>query len=402
MKFVSTETKIFSGFLFAILCIGIFAVVTYNNMKLTTADSREVSSSLAILRIVEEIYTGAQDIESGYAKFVITGKEIYLQKLAKCMPDQEIRLESLLKLSKSDSALMNEAAALSLMLHKHMDYAEEVINIRKKGGDVPAIEFVKNERGIYFIRDIRKLVNTIEERERKVLLKENKAKAERSNKTALLFILLGSIVFLFLSVSFIMIRNEFRANKKANERISSLGVLIEKNIEIESILDRITDAFVALDKKWCFTYVNIKAEELLQKKSTEIIGKQLLTVFPTAANNIEVAMNQAFTNQQVTHYEYFSPLFKKWVQSDIYPSPAGLSVFFRDITEQKEHADELKASEEKYRTLVEQASDAILISDDKGKYIDVNPGACKLLGYTREELFAIEQSGFIVKPSRYC
>ncbi|MDX1546779.1 MAG: PAS domain S-box protein [Rhodothermales bacterium] len=46
----------------------------------------------------------------------------------------------------------------------------------------------------------------------------------------------------------------------------------------------------------------------------------------------------------------------------------------------------LRASEERYRLLVEQASDAIFVADLDGRYVEVNTGACRLLGYEREEL----------------
>jgi PAS domain S-box-containing protein len=46
----------------------------------------------------------------------------------------------------------------------------------------------------------------------------------------------------------------------------------------------------------------------------------------------------------------------------------------------------LKQSEAHYRFLFEHGNDAILIVDSKSKFIDANPAACSLLGYTREEL----------------
>lgn len=50
---------------------------------------------------------------------------------------------------------------------------------------------------------------------------------------------------------------------------------------------------------------------------------------------------------------------------------------------------ELQKSELKFRSLVEQASDGIFISNTSGKFTDVNSSACKLLGYTREELLTL-------------
>ena len=51
--------------------------------------------------------------------------------------------------------------------------------------------------------------------------------------------------------------------------------------------------------------------------------------------------------------------------------------------------ERLRASAEYYRMLVDMASDAIFIVDDKHHYVDVNEAACTLLGYTREELLSL-------------
>lgn len=57
-----------------------------------------------------------------------------------------------------------------------------------------------------------------------------------------------------------------------------------------------------------------------------------------------------------------------------------------EITELKDVKEELINSEEKYRSLIEQASDAIFINDISGYLLDVNESACVMLGYTKEEL----------------
>jgi len=49
----------------------------------------------------------------------------------------------------------------------------------------------------------------------------------------------------------------------------------------------------------------------------------------------------------------------------------------------------LRESEERFRSLVDQMSDAVYVHDAKGRLLDVNRSACESLGYLREELLKL-------------
>ena len=57
--------------------------------------------------------------------------------------------------------------------------------------------------------------------------------------------------------------------------------------------------------------------------------------------------------------------------------------FLVDVTERKE-------SENLFRAVFDGAFEAMLISNDEGRYVDANPAACELFGRTREELLAMD------------
>ena len=72
-----------------------------------------------------------------------------------------------------------------------------------------------------------------------------------------------------------------------------------------------------------------------------------------------------------------------------------------DVTERRNAQEELRKSEEEFRTLVDQATDGIFVVDERGRYVGVNRAGCEMLGFSRDEflrmgvedLFAGEDGG---------
>lgn len=60
-------------------------------------------------------------------------------------------------------------------------------------------------------------------------------------------------------------------------------------------------------------------------------------------------------------------------------------------------ADEVQRRDgEHYRQLAEQSGDGLFLADADGRYLDVNPAGCKMLGYTRDELQALTISDVVM------
>ncbi len=68
----------------------------------------------------------------------------------------------------------------------------------------------------------------------------------------------------------------------------------------------------------------------------------------------------------------------------------------RDPAGSRATAVALKASEARFRTLFEHSQIGVVLADAGSHYIDANPSACRMLGYTRDELTGLHASDILV------
>ena len=66
-----------------------------------------------------------------------------------------------------------------------------------------------------------------------------------------------------------------------------------------------------------------------------------------------------------------------------------------NVSERRAIEDQLREAEGRFRTLVEQAMDGIFIAGVDGRYQDVNPAGCAMLGYSRDELLSLSMSDIL-------
>lgn len=106
------------------------------------------------------------------------------------------------------------------------------------------------------------------------------------------------------------------------------------------VMESISEGFFAADRDYRLIYVNPEAQRLWTHARRDLTGRLLWDVFPEdEAGPFHTLYRQALRTGKSAHAEeYYAPL-DRWFEVHAYPSPEGLSAYFRDITERR-RADE--------------------------------------------------------------
>ncbi|HEX2741551.1 MAG TPA: PAS domain S-box protein, partial [Rubrobacter sp.] len=135
---------------------------------------------------------------------------------------------------------------------------------------------------------------------------------------------------------FAKVSRDITTRKEAEERERLLAQEQAARERATDILESISDAFYAVDEEWRFTYVNGKAEDLWGRPREELLGKKIWDEFPEApGSEFHEQVRRAAEERVTTAFETPSPVRGTWIAGRIYPTRAGLSVYFRDVTERR-------------------------------------------------------------------
>lgn len=129
--------------------------------------------------------------------------------------------------------------------------------------------------------------------------------------------------------------------------------------EVVHILESITEGFVALDHKGCFTNINKEFEKLFDRRREDLLGHFIWEVFPEAKQYFELEHIEAAIAHQASKFEMYYPPLEKWFFIKTTPTSNGLVVFFMDITEEKTLHGKILRNEQNFRSLINNTSDLI-------------------------------------------
>src|SRR5690606_12103669 len=126
-------------------------------------------------------------------------------------------------------------------------------------------------------------------------------------------------------------------------------LLLKAFEEKKQILESIGDAFFAVDKDWIVTYWNKEAEHVFERERDAVLGKNLWDAYSDAVElDFYAQYHKAMATGETVLFEEYYGTLEKWFEVTAYPSPKGLSVYFKDITLRKESDVRLLRANERF------------------------------------------------------
>ena len=106
---------------------------------------------------------------------------------------------------------------------------------------------------------------------------------------------------------------------------------------VDPMLEAMPVGLYVLDADWRFTYANAEAEHLIGRRREDVVGQSLWDAFPAAVGTeIEDSYRRAVaTGESVSFETYYPEPLNAWYDVRALPGPAGLSVFFLEVSERR-------------------------------------------------------------------
>jgi PAS domain S-box-containing protein len=192
---------------------------------------------------------------------------------------------------------------------------------------------------------------------------------------------------------------DITVRKQAEESLRS------QNATLETLLNAPLYILTLVDRQGTIIRMNRDGANRIGARVHDVTGKNVYSILPPdLAASRKPFIDRVFETGEPAWFD--DERSGTYLHNEIYPvfnqdhtGVEQIVIFATDITERKRAEEKLRESEEKFREIFNNVSDAVHIHEvDEhgfpGRFIEVNDAACRMLQYTREELLAKDLSDF--------
>ncbi len=326
--------------------------------------------------------------ESGVWGYVITGDENYLESYRRAATEVEPALNHLGQLTADNPRQQGRFAVLRESARGRLDQLADAAGQARRGGFAAGQALVKTHRGEQMMKEIRRTVAEMSQEEES-LLKSRDAKSQASRQDARLTFAISTLTSVALVVLLGLALMRGLMVRQRNE-----AAIHDQREWLQIALSSIGDAVIATDASGRVRFLNPVAEYLTGWTQAEAENRTLTEIFKivneknrqTVENPLTKVLRDGQTVGLANHTLLISREGRK-IPIDDSGAPikdqagkvVGAVLVFRDVTMRQRAEEDLRASEEFNRRILESAPDCIITLDLDGRLLSINTPGMRLM-----------------------
>jgi PAS domain S-box-containing protein len=401
------KINVFWWFTLAVVGLLVNAGICYRNLVTLVDNSDALVHSQRVLNLLESVASTVKDAETGQRGFLLTQRKEYLEPYHQAVEQIGKELGELRDLIAGQPYFQERLPRLEQDIATKLKELTRTLDLHERAGKEAALEEVQSDRGKQAMDGIRELSEQmIAEETHRVSVRA--AQSRQTANTARLTFTVATVVDLLLLglVATLVQRNVARRERDAE-------ALRRSEEQMRLLIEGAQDyALVLLDRQGNVASWNAGAERVFGYSSDAILGRPLATLYPpegqetesSSAKHLAVASTKGRAEQlgwrvRADGSRFWADAVLTPLQSG--PASVGYALMTRDVTERRRAEDALRASESRFRRLVEADLIGVVTEDFAGRVWEANNAFLRIIDYSRADLQAGVINRSAITPAEF-
>lgn len=372
---VTTGRKLIAGFaatLTLIVAISLLSMYYSDKKAEVNRESQQVNATLREAALISSL---TKDIESGGRGYLITGDSAYLEHYVPAIDSVFKHTALLRKLTAGWPLQQTRIDSLESLMARRIDFSQQCIQLRNENRLAEATGLMMTRRGKFYTDRIRTVEDAIRaaEDDRLAELRATVADYDRAFNIAFTFFFI--LVFTLLAVMFFRIRNEIQTRKALYK--SLFENMMHGFLYCKIIFDKNKKA-----NDYIYLAINTRYSELTGLYN--VIGKRVSEVVPGLKESdpaLFETLGRVASHGKPETFETYVEQLGRWYAVSMYcPHEGHVVALVDNITDRKIAEVKLAESELKFRALLENSSDAIILQDSDLTVLYQSPATFRITG----------------------
>ena len=131
-----------------------------------------------------------------------------------------------------------------------------------------------------------------------------------------------------------------------------------------SLIDRVSEAIVCLDREFRITFANAVARRVSRITAADLNSRTHWQIYPeSVGTELERTYRHVMRTREAAHIEHFYAPFNLWVDVDVVPIDEGIALYYRDITARKKAEEARNAATRRLQQVFESTTECIVCID---------------------------------------